>query len=245
MRPKESRGVFEDREQGFGEFAFPEFGVVATQVQVMTDGMAAGLQGADETAIGGDLRGMLYQGAVGGVGLRFAMTDAEPEFDVAARPLRKIFGEPFVVPPKGTGLGEAAGENFGMAEGEPRGREAAEAGAGDEMAIGREGGIFFAEPGEDMGQNEIGEAGMAGEIAVAGVVIEVGDEGAEEGRNFAALLEAVQDGGGFHALDVVFAVEEEGDYCGDAARWREEPDFAGVFAGGALDEVFLDFHGEV
>jgi hypothetical protein len=94
--------IGEEPTEGLLEFLAPIFQVVAAVIFMVMDGGAKGLQSGMGVLHSDDLRNF---GRV--VDFGFLVADAEPKAVGNGRVLGGDFGEAFVVPPKGAGLGQA------------------------------------------------------------------------------------------------------------------------------------------
>lgn len=121
------------------------------------------------------------------------------------------------------------------------GLQAAETDAADQVISRIQTGFVF-HPADEIVRDEIGVRIAAGEIVMAGLVIQIGNEKAGGRRNFSSGFEIADDRWRVHRLEVNFRVEKNGDAFHRQQRGAI-PNFPREKARGAFERERFQRHG--
>jgi hypothetical protein len=151
------------------------------------------------------------------------------------------FGEPFITPPKGTGLGEAVTKMSGILQGQPGGGEAAQTESTDEMLAGLKGGNLLMQPWEHFFDHEAAKLVVAGKLLFAGLHRQMIEKGESDGRQSMAVEQLLENGKGLHLLQIEFAIEEKAEALGLIGGGAQQMDGMGVTHGRIGDGIAFEF----
>lgn len=149
-------------------------------------------------------------GRVSNAGDGLAISDTEPKSGVRSREFVEMMSEPFAIPPVGTGLTEASREDLRIPQSDEGRGQSPEAGTDDEMIPGSERRIAMTHPGNNILDNEPGKSLIAGQFAMTGRGVEVGEK--ENGKRWNGALpdEPLDDAPRVHAVEVELRIEKDG-----------------------------------